>query len=230
MCNRYHPARAQIIEAQWQLKPGKFYKPGIGPWGEGPFIRLKSAPVGASREPELVVGTWALIGDHDKKPINRPRMRNNARVESVATLRTYGGPWKRGQRCVIPAESYDEPNWESGKNEWWSLRRRDGEPWHLAGIWNTWTDTVTGEVFESYSMLTTNCDKHPLLRRFHKPEPDLAPDAQDKRAVVPIELADLRSWLGGSIDDALALVRLPPVEAFEAAPTQPSTATGVTRG
>ena len=52
---------------------------------------------------------------------------------------------------------------------WWTLRRADGEPWHLAGIWNAWTDPTTGEVFESYSMLTQNCDGHPLLSRFHKP-------------------------------------------------------------
>lgn len=34
----------------------------------------------------------------------------------------------------------------------------------LAGIWNEWVDPETGELVPSYSMLTINCDDHPLLR------------------------------------------------------------------
>ena len=179
MCNRHHPTRADVLRAQWELgepRTGdKTWSPGIGPWGTGPFIRIKKL------EPELVIGTWALIGDDDRKPINRPRMTNCARSEELNQKKTYRGPWARGQRCVIPAERFDYPNWESGKNVWWTLRRADGEPWHLAGIWNAWTDNTTGEVFESYSMLTQNCDGHPLLSRFHKSEPYLPLNHQDKR-------------------------------------------------
>ena len=134
--------------AQWNLRIQRHdeWAPSIGPWQNGPFIRLKSG------EPELVVGQWALIGDHDKKANSKPRMTNNARFDTISQLRTFKGPWSRRQRCVIPAFSYDEPNWETGKNVWWTLRRADGQPWHLAGIWNAWTDPVTGEVVESYSM------------------------------------------------------------------------------
>ena len=132
MCNRYHPTRAEIIQAQWEfgdLPTGdKSWRPGIGPWGTGPFIRIKDV------EPELVVGTWALTGDDDKKPINKPRMTNCARSEELMAKKTYRGPWSRGQRCLIPAERFDYPNWESGKNVWWTLRRADGEPWHLGKV------------------------------------------------------------------------------------------------
>lgn len=144
---------------------------------------------------------------------------NNCREETVAQLRTFKGPWARGQRCVVPAESYDEPNWESGRNAWWSFRRRDGQPWHLAGIWNDWTDPATGEVFSSYSMLTMNCDAHPLLRRFHKPEPSLPSNEQDKRTVISLEIDDLRTWLTGSTEEASALIKLPALELFDAAPS-----------
>lgn len=216
MCNRYRPARAEVIEAQWQLKPGPIWKAGIGPWGQGPFIRVV-----ADDEPQLVVGQWALIGDADKKAINRPRMTNNARIETVAQLRTFKGPWTRGQRCVIPAESYDEPYYAEidGKSFWWPFRRADGHPWHLAGMWNVWTDPSSGEVVESYTMLTTNCDAHPFLARFHKHEDSLPANQQDKRTVVPIETADLRTWLTGPIDKASALIRPPLLEVFDATTT-----------
>jgi putative SOS response-associated peptidase YedK len=210
VCNRYRPASKDAIEAQWQLKPRKLWKPDIGPWGNGPFIRL------VNNEPELVTGQWALIGDSDIKANSKPRMTNNARVESIDKLRTFKGPWARGQRCVIPAESYDEPNWESGSNVWWSMRCADGQPWHLAGLWNAWTDKSTGEIHESYTMVTMNCDAHPLLRRMHKPDPFLPPDQQDKRSVIPFEIQDLRTWLSGTIDEALPLIRLPAVEVFAA--------------
>ena len=119
---------------------------------------------------------------------------------------------------MIPAERFDYPNWEAGKNTWWTFRRADGEPWHLAGIWNSWTDPVSGEVFESYSMVTMNCDAHSLLNRFHKPDPAVAMDQQDKRTVVPLEIADHRGWLTGSVEDASALVRLRPIELYDAKP------------
>jgi putative SOS response-associated peptidase YedK len=88
----------------------------------------------------------------------------------------------------------------------------------LAGLWNTWTDKSSGEIVESYTMLTLNADAHPLMRRMHKPDPALAPDRQDKRSVVAIELADVDGWLFGSVDKAAALVGLTSLELFAAGP------------
>lgn len=228
MCNRYHPTRAEVIEARWGPEcsrgPGTTWRTGIGPWGTGPFIRVKPVASG----PELVVGVWALIGDEAAGPIDRRRSTNNARIETVATLRTYRGPWRRGQRCLIPAERFDYPNWESGRNEWWTFARADGEPWHLAGIWNDWADPVTGEVFESYSMLTMNCDGHPLLNRFHKPDPSAPADRQDKRTVVPIDPDDHLQWLTGTVEQASELLRLHPAALYDARPDriEPPSAAG----
>lgn len=69
-------------------------------------------------------------------------------------------------------------------------------------------------------MLTQNCDAHPLLNKFHKPERDretnaiLPAEKQDKRAVVPIEPADYDTWLNGTQEQALALIKLPSHETF----------------
>ena len=67
-------------------------------------------------------------------------------------------------------------------------------------------------------MLTLNADEHPLMRRMHKPDPKLGPDQQDKRSVVPIEMADLDTWLSGTGEEASTLLRLAPVNIFEAGP------------
>jgi hypothetical protein len=51
----------------------------------------------------------------------------------------------------------------------------------LAGQWNTWTDKASGEIIESYTMLTINADHHPLMSRMHKPDPKLPPDRGSRR-------------------------------------------------
>jgi putative SOS response-associated peptidase YedK len=88
----------------------------------------------------------------------------------------------------------------------------------LAGLWNTWTDKATGEIVESYTMLTINADDHPLMSRMHKPDPRFPADQQDKRSVVPIEMADVEQWLRGTNDEAASLVRVAPVDVFDWTP------------
>jgi len=220
MCNRYVAPAQGDIERHWHLgarQPVGRWAAGVYPRAPGPFIR---AATGASGEPgphELVVGQWALIPHFAKTP-KLSYQTNNARSEELSQKASYRGPWQRGQRCVIPAWVFDEPCWETGRNVWWSFRRADGQPWGLAGLWNTWTDPATGEVVESYTMLTLNADDHPLMRRMHKPDPKLGPDQQDKRSVIPIELEDVNTWLLGNQQEASRLLQLAPAEIFSAVP------------
>lgn len=137
---------------------------------------------------------------------------------------TFRAPWARGQRCLIPALTFDEPYWgsASGKNIWWRFRRLDGKPWALAGLYNDWTDPETGEVRHSYSMITTNADSHPLMRLMHKEKTKVPDDLQDKRSVVSIEQGDWDAWLSGKPDQALALIRPPYMDVIEHGPADPT--------
>jgi putative SOS response-associated peptidase YedK len=217
MCNRYAPATPEEVLRYFESTPAEDYRAGLGPWQNGPFIRSRA---GSS---QAVVGMWALIGDAAKRP-PRPGdfMTNNCRSETVATKVTFKGPWLRGQRCIVPASSFDEPRYLDGlTNTWWRFQRTDGAPWALAGIWNDWTDPVTGEIVPSYSMLTMNADAHPLMSLMHKPEPHLPPDRQDKRTVIPLERAECDTWLHGTVEDAWRLIRLPAMEVFDHGPAEP---------
>jgi putative SOS response-associated peptidase YedK len=215
MCNRYVPPGEGDIERFWKIgQRNPFRWPDeIFPRAPGPFIRQ-----GADGR-ALVVGQWALIPPYEKSP-KLTYSTNNARYEDITWKRSFKGAWKDGQRCIIPALSFDEPCWETKNNVWWRFHRADGAPWGLAGLWNTWTDKATGEVVESYTMLTINADDHPLMSRMHKPDPQLPPDKQDKRSVVPIELSDVEQWLRGTIEEAADLVRVAPVEAFDGNPAK----------
>ena len=215
MCNRYIPPDEAEIERFWKIDrrtPARPFQNEIFPRTQGPFIRTDHF---GNRE--LVVGQWALIPHFAKTP-KLKYSTNNARSEELTQKPAYRDLWKRGQRCIIPANSFDEPCWEEGRNIWWRFHRKDGDPWGLAGLWNTWVDKATGEIFESYTMLTLNADNHPLMKRMHKPDPAYGPDEQDKRSVVPIEVENVDQWLQGTKEEAAGLVALPREEIIQAGP------------
>lgn len=216
MCNIYQSTSPDDIPVWFKVaEPHKPYAATIAPFKDGPFIKADGV---------CEVGQWGMIPGTSKArtPTTRDGRRlstNNARRETVATAWTFSRAWKSGQRCLIPAWSYDEPYWGTGKNIWWRFWRADGAPWALAGLWSEWTDPETGEVVPNYTMLTQNCDGHPLLSLMHKPDGALPPD---KRAVVPIEPADWDRWLHGSVSDAEALIQVPPVDLFRHSAADPT--------
>lgn len=229
MCNRYTPPALADIEREWHIgsrNPVAWWDEVLFPRAQGPFIRRAREDAGYSRE--LVVGQWGLIPWFAKQA-KLPYSTNNARSEELTAKDSFKYPWARGHRCIIPAAHFDEPYWGPyeapfKKCEWWRFRRADGCPWGLAGLWSAWTDKATGEVHESYTMLTMNADGHPLMGRMHKNAIDpktkepLPLEQQDKRSVIPLEPGDYDQWLAGTVDEARALLKLAPVEAFEAGP------------
>jgi putative SOS response-associated peptidase YedK len=219
MCTRYISPEAGDIERLWHVggrTPMRWARE-VFPGYQGAFIRAARASV--TYERELVVGQWALIPWFAKeRKLKYPTC--NARSEELSDKASYKHPWARGQRCVIPAESFFEPCWETGKHVPWRFRQAGGDPRGLAGLWNTWTDQETGEVVESYTMLTINADEHPLMRRMHRTDPRRPPDMQDKRSVIPIALEDVDAWLSAPQAQAAALMRSAPEQVFEAAPAK----------
>lgn len=214
MCTRYITPEQLDVERLWQVgarNPPVRWAHDMFPAYQGPFIRAARDSTKPTRE--LVVGQWALIPWFAKeRKLKYPTC--NARSEELTQKASYKHPWARGQRCIIPAARFFEPCWETGKHIPWVFTRADATPWGLAGLWNTWTDPGTGESVESYTMLTINADEHPLMNRMHKPDPKRPVHMQDKRSVVPIELADVDTWLYAPPEEAARLVRLAPVEGF----------------
>jgi putative SOS response-associated peptidase YedK len=220
MCNLYHVTPKGDVERYigahgLRAEVEDFDARTVGPYQSGLILR----PGMDAQSLQGRMAQWGLIrpGSKLRKPKPAEIRTNNARIESIAQRVTYADAWRQGQRCLIPASWYQEPNWETGKNVWWQLQRADGLPWWLAGLWSEWADPDTGEIVPNFTMITCNCDGHPLLARLHKPDAKLPPDQQDKRAVVHIEPADWPAWLHGSSADALALVKPTAAELFDQA-------------
>ncbi|MBP6008146.1 MAG: SOS response-associated peptidase family protein [Rhodoferax sp.] len=217
MCNLYAPAGHQKIAMAYAVAaPVGAYAATVAPLKPGPIVVPGRA----------LVAQWGMIppGSKSRIPLlpNGQRLStNNARRERLASAPTFRQAWESGQRCIIAAESYDEPNWTTGKNIWWRFWRADGEPWALAGIWSEWTDPETGEVIPNFTMITQNCDGHSVLSLMHKPDPKLPADKQDKRAVVPLEQNDWDAWLHGTKAQAEQLIQLPDAALLRHGPADP---------
>ncbi|WP_297657774.1 SOS response-associated peptidase family protein [Hydrogenophaga sp.] len=231
MCNVYGSLSNEELEALLELDDRLPWEPQpvMGPFAMGAYVGADMLPV---------LGQWGMIPPNSPERIPRAKPKgkqtkgarlstNNARRERMATAFTFRRAWLSGRRCLIPARWYQEPYWGGGVHVAWRFSRADGEPWMLAGLYDTWTDPVTGEIVPNYTMVTQNCDGHPLLALMHKPEVDragavLPAEQQDKRSVVPIERADWLTWLAGSSSEAAALIRVPEVELFRHGPADPS--------
>lgn len=216
MCTRYISPEAGDIERHWHVGRDNAWRGlQLFPRSTGPFVRAARDSVAPTRE--LVFGQWALV-PWFAKAAKLPYATVNARFEEITTKASYRDPWHRSQRCIIPVASFDEPCWETGRNIWWRFARADGARLGLAGLWNTWVDKSTGEVVESFTMLTVNADAHPLMSRMHKPDPTRGPSDQDKRSVVPIADHDVDQWLFAAPPEAARLVRMPEVSLLVGGP------------
>ncbi len=237
MCNLYHVAPENSLESYVRRHLGKVKlpdhyppKPTVGPFDTGMFMVADAGGGLAAR-----LGQWGMIraGQRERieyrerenrkdptKRVREPMLKNNARIETVASSAAFRDAWKTGRRCLIPALWLQEPNWESRKCVWWQLRRADALPWMVAGIWSEWTDPESGEIVPNYAMLTFNVNNHPLLSRVHKPEKDrtgatLPLEQQDKRGEAHIEPESWMHWLTGSVEDAKAMLVAPPAAFYD---------------
>jgi putative SOS response-associated peptidase YedK len=136
---------------------------------------------------EALTGLFGLV-PHWSQDTKISRATYNARSETVAEKPSFRDAWKRGQRCIIPADAIFEPDWRSGKAVPTKIMRADGMPMGIAGLWSSWK-SPKGELVFSYTMLTINADEHALMKRFHKP-------IDEKRMVVILPESGYTEWLG----------------------------------
>ena len=137
MCTRYISPEDREIEDFWRIDRRK-HRPKdwknlltVFPLSQATFIRRAREEVDYERE--LVVGQSGMIPPWSKTHVpttaRGTRLSTvNARTEGMEKSPTYKDAWARGKRCIIPAASFDEPNWETGRNVAFPPRRR-GAVW-----------------------------------------------------------------------------------------------------
>ena len=192
MCSNYIPAQPEQLRQYFGVAsvPADF-KPETYPGYLAPIIRLAEDGSGAL---ECVNACFGMVPSWAELTLARHTY--NARSETVAGKPSFRHAYARRQFCIIPAASFFEPNYESGKAVRWKLSQVNDAPMGLAGIWE-WRPNggPDDRPLVSFSMLTINADAHTLMKRFHRPE-------DEKRMVVVLRPDQYQAWLQSAANTA----------------------------
>lgn len=139
---------------------------------------------------------WSLVPFWSKE--RNPKISTfNARSETVYKAPVFRGPWRLGQRCLIPLTGWYESAKPLGRKG--RVRIQPSTPEiTFAGLWDAWTDKDTGEFQHSFTMLTTS------------PAPSIVHVHNRMPVIIPERYRD--AWLDPSTTTEAALRMLHPVE------------------
>ena len=218
MCANYTPSKREAFSHHYGLDRGIFDNAAEAfPGYLAPIMRESRETVG---EVECLNAVFGMVPHWADMKLARQTY--NARTETVASKATFRNAWKRNQFCIIPAENYYEPSYESGKAVRWRIAHADARPLSIAGIWEWKANGPDDLPVLSFSMLTINADGHPVMSRFHKP-------GDEKRMLVLLDPDQYRPWLEGALVNDPQVYQPYDAEKLvtEAAPLPPRTNTKV---
>ena len=223
MCSHYQALKQlESYEKHFHVNaPDVNGKPDMWPRYQGNFIR-KPPPTDPHDEAvpasEALTGRWGLVPwrlepTPEKIKAAMARSTFNARIEGIEKNYTFGPAWQRGQKCIVPAEAFYEPDWRSGKAVATRFTRADGQPIGIAGLWDVWTEPGKPPML-SFTMLTMNATDHALLKNYHRAD-------DEKRIIVILPESQYAAWLESSVDESMEFVRHYPHDQLVATPTPP---------
>ena len=96
----------------------------------------------------------------------------NARSEEAAKKPAFRAAWK-ARRCVVPADGFYEWDSAAKPKRPWYFSHAKGDALGFAGLWESWTDKATGEVVDTFTVLTRAA--YPKVRPVHDRSPLILP-------------------------------------------------------
>jgi putative SOS response-associated peptidase YedK len=206
MCTSYKVGDVEVFDAFSDFPLPLFdFKPEIYKDYAAPIFRRVADGLSTDR------ATFGIVPRKHIPPGVKVFDTMNARAETIGEKRSFSGAWKKQQLCLIPCQSFYEPNYETGKPVRWRIGMASGAPLVIAGLWREWEEPEGGKTL-SFTMLTLNANEHPLMNRFHKP-------GDEKRSVVIVPPAAYEDWLScRNTDEARSFLNLYPPEEMGAEP------------
>lgn len=162
-------------------------------------------PVLCSEDPgHLQVFKWGLIPAHTRSMDEAENIRSktfNARAESLAAKSSFSTSL-RSKRCLVPVKGFFE--WQhTGKQKIpWYIFHSDNRIISLAGLYDQWIFDRTGEVFNTFTIITTEANE--LLAEIHN---------STKRMPAILEPHEERLWLDNSASEDVVRSLLKPSRA-----------------
>jgi putative SOS response-associated peptidase YedK len=232
MCGRYVTPEEAALERHFNLTPRQAVTELIKAFGnfdtrpavQVPVLRGRTRDVvrlDEQGERELLTMRWGLV-PFFAKGVPGPYATFNARMEDLREKPSYRGPWKRGQRCLIPVKAFYEwqaqpPDFQKAVPHYISVL--DREVFCLAGLWESST-TADGVELLSCTIITMAANE--LMQLIHNSKLQgkkrtVLPEA-DRRMPAILRKEDEETWLRGSADEAWAVLKQYPSDEMRAQP------------
>jgi len=220
MCNLYtlEPALTELAEAFERFLSRRLvlsagadtlanqpWKTTVYPKYQGLFVR-PADPNEPHGDLEPTVGRWGVVPFfHKGRAATWKAQTNNARCEDMASKATFRDCLK-ARRCIIPATAICEWSGPQGRKTKHLIKRADGAPLFLAGLWahHTWE----GDRTESYTMVMQETADGDDMHAFHSRQP------------VVLDRAGADTWLDCTADYT-TILKGPPPGTMVADPPQP---------
>jgi putative SOS response-associated peptidase YedK len=195
MCGRYILAQAAKFERAMQVGTvsWKFeVSYNVAPTEPVPVVRL------AGGEREGVLMRWGLIPFFAKGVA--PRYSTiNATVEKLDSGAVWSGPWKRAQRCILPAAGFYEWHLDAaGEKHPYFIHLADQEVFGFAGLWDR-SFNAAGTAIESCAIITV--PGNDLMRQVHNT------GTHPYRMPAILTPGDYDAWLKGGAAEARSVLR-----------------------
>jgi putative SOS response-associated peptidase YedK len=139
---------------------------------------------------------WGLV-PHWAADLKAGSRMFNARAETLTVSPAFRDAVKR-RRCLVPVDGFYEWKREGTIRQPYHVRREDGRPLVLAGLWAGWKDPATEMVRRTFTIVTTT--PNTTLADLHDRMPVVLPDAVWGR------------WLDPAAETSEVLAMLAPVE------------------
>jgi putative SOS response-associated peptidase YedK len=199
MCGRYILAQQAKTESAFGVKRLRWRDSpsyNVAPAREVPVIRISQADDGGEREGVMM--RWGLIPPFLKGEAPKfPTM--NARIETMETAPAFRDAWKKGQRCVVPAEGFYE--WQmipDAPRQPWFVGLANNEVMPFAALWDR-SVKADRTVVESFTIITLPAND--FMAKI---------DNGNLRMPAILHMEDVETWLTGTPDEARAtLVQFP---------------------
>jgi putative SOS response-associated peptidase YedK len=134
----------------------------------------------------------------------------NARAETLSTSGAFRESFRR-RRCIVPADAFYEWQRQGGLRQPFLIRRADGAPLALAGLWSGWRHPETEQVIRTFTIVTTTANR--ALSSVHDRMPVVLAPEHWRRWLDPAmeDTGELTGLLQPAPDDDLVLYPVRPL-------------------
>ena len=167
MCGRFNVTSEPLTELLLEL--AGFPHPGPDNPNAAPTEIIAVVRLDDSGEPRIVPMRWWLTPYWTKTPSTKYSM-FNAKSETAHKSPAFREPFRK-RRCVVPVSGFYEWVRQNNQKLPYYIRPHEAPGMLLGGLWDRWRNRETGEVLESFAILTVPAaegmkfvhDRQPLM-------------------------------------------------------------------